>query len=25
MLFNRNLEEIIFHRHQTHQSDELIG
>jgi len=24
MLFNRNLEEIIFHRHQTHQSDELI-
>lgn len=24
MLFNTNLEEIIFHRHQTHPSDELI-
>jgi len=24
MLFNTNLEEIIFHRHQTVQSDELI-
>lgn len=24
MLFNDNLEEIIFHRHQSHESDELI-
>ena len=24
MLFHQNLEEIIFHRHQMHSTDELI-